>query len=598
MSSHAWSSTFFDFLRFRASVPLSDWADQNRIIPSGSGAEPGRWRTSRTPYLKKILDAVTDSRVRQVVVCTGIQLGKTEVLLNACAYHIQHDPAPVLFVEPSDDLATDIGETRIDPMIQYMPGLRPLFGLKDGKNRSTKTGQIKQTLKRYPGGFIKLASAASESDLVSRSIRVVLCDEVDKYTPLADGSPVDRAKGRTSNFVNYKLVLTSSPSTLKNSEIWRRLGETARYEYRVPCPCCGVPFVWLWQHVRWDKNAAGESDAGTARIECPFCGGVVRGAGSASDVLLARGDWCLVSGDPSSSSVGFQMNSLLSPWVSLADIVGEFLAACHNRDVDRLKTFVTDRLAEPWDERPAPWHSESLTSGESRFDRYDDHSKVVCITAGVDVQRDRIECSFYGWGKNRESWVVEHFVLGDVDTTLAPCWDDFRQKLLSPVELSDGRKMRISAACVDSGDGVLTQMVYRFTGPLESRHVVSIKGRGGENVPMFAPPTRRNPQKAALYVLGVDKIKDVVVDRLDLTTRGPGFIHVPEHLSGKFWQQLNAERKEEVVERGRTSYVWKKIHERNEALDCCVYALAAFELFCVGHSRRPAVAVHTRRRLS
>ena len=598
MSSYRWSSTFFDFLRFRVPVPLSDWCDKHRIIPPEGGAEPGAWRTSRTPYMRQILDDVTDPTVQQIVVCSGIQLGKTELLLNTCMYHMIHEPAPMLLVEPSDDLVSDIGVDRIDAMIRSTPELRPLFGLRDDtKAKSTKSGQLKQYNKRFPGGYLKLASAHSESDLVSRSIRVIMCDEIDKYPVLGDGSAVDRATGRSSNFVNHKWIFTSSPSTLQNSEIWRRLSGTARYEYQIPCPHCGDGVVWSWSLVQWDKDADGQSDASTARIVCPHCGGVVKGAGAASDTLLATGSWVLAEGDRACGAVGYHMSSLLSPWLPLRDIVNEFLSACHNRDIDRLKTFVTDRLAEPWDDRPAPWHDHKAETEKSRFESSPRHETVAVITAGADVQRDRIEVSFWGWGSNRESWVIRHDVV-DGDPSLAITWERFARVLFQPVELADGRKMRIAAACVDSGDGVLTQMVYRFTSQYEANHVVSIKGRGGELCPMFAAPSRRNSAKALLYVLGVDKIKDVLCDRLEIKTRGPGYIHIPEALSGEFWQQLNAEKKESYIERGRTVSVWKQLRDRNEALDCAVYAFAAFELFCIGRRKAQNIKAHVRRRLS
>ena len=141
-------------------------------------------------------------------------------------------------------------------------------------------------------------------------------------------------------------------------------------------------------------------------------------------------------------------------------------------------------------------------------------------------------------------------------------------------------------------------MVYRFTAQYEPAHVVSIKGRGGDQCPMFSAPSRRNSAKALLFVLGVDKIKDVLCDRLEIKTRGPGYIHIPEALSGEYWQQLNAEKKESYIERGRTVSVWKQLRERNEALDCAVYAFAAFELFCIGRRRAQNIKTHVRRRLS
>lgn len=580
MTSSVWCTKFLQYLRIRRPVPLSAWADVHRIIGDGAGPEPGRWRTERTPYMRAIMDAVTNPDVREVVMCTGIQLGKTELLLNTICYYIQHEPSPIILVEPSEELARDIGQDRIDTMIAANPELRPLFGLDDpGREKSRKTGRMKLDVKRFPGGYLKLASAASPTDLKSRPIRIILCDEVDTFPARADGNAVDMAIGRASNFTDRKILLTSTPGTLAASEIWRRLGHCAQYEYRIPCPHCGAETAWSWGMVHWDKAEDGSGDPATARMECPACGGVVRDGSPAPYPLLASGHWELTSGNPTSERVGFHLPGLYSPWMPLSGIVAEWLAANRARDIDRLRTFIQDRLAEPWDERPPSWHEKESERSGDRFEDEPDHTSVRYLTAGVDVQRDRVEISVWGYGANMESWAVSHTTLTG-DPLSMDLWVRVREFLLAPVEMRDGRVGQIYAACIDSGDGYSTQQVYRFCAPLEKRRIVAVKGVGGERVPLVSPPTRTASFHSPLYRLGVDRIKQVVYDRLNIGVIGPGYVHIPRELSDEFWSQLTAESPETVIERGKQVTRWRQHRPRNEALDCAVYALAAYELFC------------------
>lgn len=572
-----WSDNFRQFLGFRVPEPLSDWADKHRVIGDGAGPEPGPWRTDRVPYMRAIMDAVTDPNIRQVVMCTGIQLGKTELLLNTVCYYALADPSPIMLVEPSEDLARDVGRERIDTMIMASPELRRLFGYSDeGK---IKTGIISQDIKRFKGGYVKLASAASPSDLRSRPIRIVLCDEVDAYPSFSDGSPVDKAIGRSTNFLDHKILIVSSPGTLKDSEVWRRLSECAQHEYQIPCPFCGDRRAWSWKMVKWDKDEFGEGDPRTARMECPSCGGIIRDSSSAPFSLLSAGSWVLTSGDPESHKVGYHLSSLYSPWMTLREMVSEWIMATRSRDVDRLRTFIQERLAEPWDERPPAWHERSDAAGPGRFEETPDHSPIRYITAGVDVQRDRVEISLWGFGANMESWAISHTTIVG-DPLSDSLWAQVKDFLAAPVEIRDGRTGVIFSACIDSGDGYSTQAVYRFCAGLEKRRIVAIKGVGGDRVPLIAPPTRTPAYKSPLFKLGVDRFKQVIYDRLNVPRVGPGYVHIPKELNGEFWEQLTAESPEARIEKGKQVTRWIKRRARNEALDCAVYALAAFEIYC------------------
>jgi phage terminase large subunit GpA-like protein len=55
---------------------VSEWAEAHRILSQVSAGEPGRWRNSRTPYLKSVMDACSPSSpYERVVLMKGAQLG-------------------------------------------------------------------------------------------------------------------------------------------------------------------------------------------------------------------------------------------------------------------------------------------------------------------------------------------------------------------------------------------------------------------------------------------------------------------------------------------------------------------------------------------
>ena len=82
-------------------LTLSQWADKYRYLSPESSAEPGRWRTARTPYLKRIMDCWTDPKVRLITAVAASQVGKSEVELNAIGYAIDQAPASIMYVHPN-----------------------------------------------------------------------------------------------------------------------------------------------------------------------------------------------------------------------------------------------------------------------------------------------------------------------------------------------------------------------------------------------------------------------------------------------------------------------------------------------------------------
>lgn len=228
-------------------LKVSDWADCYRRLSGESSAETGSWRTSTAPYQKAIMDSVSDPRVEMIVVMSSAQVGKTEIINNIVGYYIQQDPAPMLVVQPTEKMAESWSMDRLSPMIRDTETLREL--VKDPRSRESGN---KILYKRFPGGHITIAGSNSPSSLASRPVRIVLCDEVDRYPPSAgsEGDPVNLAKKRATTFWNRKIILTSTPTIKDFSRIELAYSQSDQRRYYVPCNACGEYQTLKWSQVR------------------------------------------------------------------------------------------------------------------------------------------------------------------------------------------------------------------------------------------------------------------------------------------------------------------------------------------------------------
>lgn len=575
-----YTDAFLKAFKPRTKLTGSAWADKFRYVAPGTSPEPGEWRTSRVPYLREPLDAATDRHTEHVVLCCSSQVGKSEALLNIMGFYVDQDPAPQLMLQPTLEAAESFSKERIDPTFRFSPGLQgKLEEGQDGRGTSRKSSTTIR-MKHYPGGYLALVGANSPAGLASRPIRVLLCDEIDRYSPTKEGDPLKLAMQRTTNFHNRKIVFVSTPTIKGASPIYEWYMKSDQRQYYVPCPKCGHEHVLKWEDVKWDKDEAGNALPMSARMECPECGAITRGPYKPNIEMLQAGRWRV--GNKDSRIRGYHINSLYSPWVNLYSLVEEFTNAVRHRDKAGLMEFVNLKLGEAWDETAGSEDTwEHLHRRREYYQTENLPKGVLLLTAGVDVQRDRLECTIYGWGIGRECWGIEHRVFYGAPDTAEP-WAQLDTLLNTPRTLDNGTALPIACTCVDSGDGAYTANVYRYTKARERARVFSVKGRGGANIPFINPPTKGNSEGALLFALGVDAGKRLVFGRLANEDEGPGFVHYPRQAERGFgeifFQQLTAEVFEQKFDKGKIVTGWKKIRERNEALDCFVYATAAMEI--------------------
>lgn len=570
-------------------LTVSEFSDRELIVTTGPLAGT-HWQTSFAPYQRGILDAFHEPGIEIAVVMGSSQWGKTACLVNVVAYHIAHDPCPILVVEPTvKPMAEDFAKNRLDPVIAASPRLRDCVSKKRAKDSSNTT-----LAKTFRGGSVSIGGANSAASLASRSVRVLGLDEVDRYPPElpGEGNTISIALKRTTAYRRRRRVLMLSSPTLRGATIdsWHQRGDQRRYY--VPCPSCEHMHPFEWRNVKWTGD-----DPRTARLHCPACSYGIADAERVA--ILSRGEWRprqqeaepgadepaepAPARDPSIAS--FHLWEAYSPLSSLVEIVAGFMrarAAQKAGDRSEMHTWQNTTLGEPIEiDDGEGVEPHVLLMRREAYGEPDVPQGSCCLTMGVDVQDDRLELLVIGWGVGEECWLVDRQVLPGATDQPGP-WEMLDEVLDHQYLHGSGQRLPIQATCIDSA-GHRTTMVYDYAARQAARRVYAIIGRDGQRPIVSSPSPRkwgRHQRSVPLYTVGVDAAKALLISRLSLTERGPGYLHVPhvDWADEELAAQLTSERLVTRFTRGVPSQVWKKVRPRNEALDCSIYALAALRL--------------------
>jgi len=553
----------FQSLKPPPDLRVSEWADENRRLSPESSAEAGTWSTSRAEYQRGMMDAFNDPSVREVVIMSSSQIGKTEILNNIVGYHVAQDPSPILVVQPTLDMAQTWSKDRLAPMIRDTPSLAYL--VKDPRARDSGNTTLHKV---FAGGHITACGANSPSSLASRPIRVVLCDEVDRYPVSAgsEGDPVSLAKKRAATFWNRKILMSSTPTNKGASRIEIAYEESDKRRYTVPCQHCKEDQFLEWSNVKWDKDKPE-----TARYVCPLCG--TEWDESERIRSIRQGKW--VATEEFKGVAGFHLSALYSPWTPIVDGVRDFLEA--KKQPATLRVWINTYLGESWEEEGDQVDDFSLSNRAEEWDAIP--NDVLLLTAGVDVQDDRLEAEVVGWGLDEESWSIAYKTFYG-DPSAPHIWKDLDEFLAQTYEHESGEDMIVRATCVDSG-GHNTQAVYKYVHPREGKRIFAIKGVGGEGKPIVGKPSKNNIGKIKLFPVGVDTVKLLLFSRFKIQEAGAGYCHFPVGREDEYFKQLTAEKIATRYHKGFARREFVKTRTRNEALDVRVYAMAALSLLNV-----------------
>jgi phage terminase large subunit GpA-like protein len=572
-------------LRPEQPLTVSEWADKHRRLSSKASAEPGPWRTSRTPYLQEPMDCLSStSAVQRVVMMFAAQTGKTEAGANWLGYVIDHAPGPMLMVQPTVDMAKRLSKQRLESLINDTPVLAE----KIAPARSRDSGNTMFS-KEFPGGMMILTGANSATGLRSTPCRYIFCDEIDAFPSDVDGEgdPVSLAEKRATTFARRKILLTSTPTVKDFSRIEAEFERSDQRRFYVPCPCCNV-MQWLkWPQLKWENN-----EASTAAYECEVCH--ERFAEIHKAAMLRRGEW-RATAPSNGKTAGFHLSGLYSPlgWLSWAEMVDDFLRA--KTDAPMLKSFVNTRLAETWEEDFA-----SKVSADGLLERCEHYEAAMvpdgglALTVGVDVQDNRLAISVWAWGREEEGWLLDHQEIYG-DPSRQELWKQLDEVVLREWPHAVGRPMRPDVVAIDSG-GHFTAEVYQYARERGRQGVVAIKGQSQRGKPPIGKGSkvdvnhqgRTLKRGAVVYLVGGDTVKTTLFGRLKHNEQGAGFLHFHMGTTGEYFEQLTAEKQVLRYNRGGfPTREWvKKPSARNEALDCLVYAYAGLNLMYQRYDRR------------
>lgn len=557
----------------RRALSVSAWADQHRELTGKQASERGRWRTSRTPYLREIMDCLSvNSRVTDVVLKKSSQVGATELTVNWLGYIMEHAPAPTMVLMPTLEARDAWKVQKLNPLLTDTAAIRDLLGglrSRDAANR--------QDLIDYPGGVLFLAGGNSPNSYAQRSVRYLVLDDLDRFPWEIgeEGDVVTLARGRTKAFPRAKRLFISTPTVKDQSLIDREWDRSDQRRYHCPCPHCGHFQPLEWGGPEADFGIKWNATLTEAWYLCVSCHAEIHEHQKPG--MLAAGRW--IAGCPESQIRGYHLTALLAPiglgpsWLSLAR---DWHAAI--RSPSTLRAFVNTNLGETWEEAGDQVEPVGLLA---RLEVYPEDLQALARTAGVDVQKDRLEVTIDDWGLGEESWTREHVILPG-DTARPEIWRDLADLFAD---------FKPDAAAIDSGFN--TSMVYEFVA--RRSWCYAVKGMDGGSRPLVESEEirrqklrRRRKKGVIVHIVGTDQAKALLYSRLKIVEPGPGYIHFPRDAAfdDEYFAQLTAEKLVQKMRGTRPHSTWVQTRPRNEALDCKNYSLAALRLSGINLAER------------
>lgn len=542
-------------------ITNSQWADAHRVISQGKSSEPGRWRTDRTPYLRELMDVADDPRVHTIVGMKPARMGFTEVLINTILRHIASDPAPIMYVQQTVEMAETFSKAMLWPAIRDTPVVADIIA-------SARSRDSSHTIlhKEFPGGDIGMVGANSPRGFRMVAKKIIMCDDVDGFEQNVgdEGDAIDLAIRRADSFPDKKIWIISSPTIKGVSRVEAAWEESDKRRYHVPCPRCGYEQTLNWGQLKFVSRHPIK-----AEYECSDCHALLGHREKMG--MLRQGRWIATA--PFAGIAGFHLNKLYSPFVTWDSMAEEWLRA---KDTpERLQVFVNTALAETYDTQAGEKvDAHALASRRESYGPALPES-VVLLTAGVDVQQDRLEVEVVGWGRQEESWGIERRVFrGDLTNIDGDAWTALAQFLDKTYEHPVGTPLRISGTCVDTGYN--TKEVYSWVQKQRRGGLFATKGASAFGAPPFMAPNRsqKTATRIYLYIVGVSSLKLTLFERLKKTLPGPGYLHFPESYTEEFFTQLTSEK---LVTKMKAGFPRREFiaEGRNEALDCRILAMAA-----------------------
>jgi phage terminase large subunit GpA-like protein len=577
----------------KAFLSVSEWADQNRILSGEGSSEKGPWKTARTPYLREIMDALSEESPDHIVAfMKSSQVGGTEVGSNWVGYVMDHAKGPMAVVMPTERSLNDWVSQKFDPMATDTPVVAQSLA-----KRSNRSADNNSQRKKFVGGILYFKMAGSTAELKSTSLRFGLADEIDEW-PLTtpQGKPFGMFKVRFTTFHDWKLYVPSSPTLKDTSQIEELFEEGDQRHYHVPCPHCGELQQLKWANLRWTKDVVNPKRISSIAYYCEHNGCVIE-EHHKTEMLREHGHggkarWIPCA--PDNPYKSYHINALYSPsglgltWMELAY---EWIAA--QDDPEKLMVFMNTRLGEPWADRSHDIKPNILLARAEPYGLRTIPIGCLLTTAGVDVQDDRLEIQITGHGREDKTWPIDYHVLwgNPADEKL---WDALG-KFLQDAKFTNsfGKSLRLEGTAIDTG-GHHTHMVYNFVRTAGVKYglvrVIACKGASTYGRAILGKPSMQDvnwqgktlKKGVALYVIGADTAKHLLYNRLNGDNdKDPSErkVHFSTELESRYFDGIVSE-----AFNPRKNRWEQKKGKHNEELDTWVLSIAA--------SHHPELHIH------
>jgi phage terminase large subunit GpA-like protein len=574
----------------RRLLTVSQWADVELKVSTKQGDKSGQWVTANNPPLREPMDAMSvRSGVHDMVCMFPIQFGKTSLSISVIGYTMSHDPCPLLVCLPNEVTRDKWVAQKLQPSIDETPAMRRSL-----TSVASREAANTRTFKDFFGGQLYIEHAGTPGRLKLTSARRLIVDEVDEFAVnLSSGDdPLEMLEGRTSAFpTNYQRLYIGTPGLRSVSRmhwLWERSDQR---RYHVPCPHCGHMQHLQWSGLHWAKHA----QPGQRRrvwYVCAECGSEIDEY--AKTDMIAAGRW--IATNPGARIRGYHINALyyqldLGPrW---SDLVEKWLEV--QGDPAKLKTFVNDRLAEPWEDKSTA--SVRANVVQERAEAYPLRTAprgVIKITAGTDTQDDRLEVHIVGWGRGGAFWALDYVVLPG-DPARPEVWAAHADLINSPITHDSGALMSIEATSIDML-GHRTEAVKEYVRQRRIRRPMASYGAKANTAPILSRAKLQDHDRRGrtdrhgvhVYQIGTVNAKHVLFARLaadhdamrawqarpesdDKPDAPPRLAHFSDQLDDSYFDGLISE----VFDPSKNRFVRRRGAVRNEPLDTWVHAYAA-----------------------
>ena len=566
---------------------VAEYADAHIKLPA-SASEPDQWRTSRTPFLKEIMECLSPRHPCHTVVAKKpVQIGMTTTAIIWACYTMDRSPTNMLLFEPDIELARNVVKDKLDPIIEATPAMWSKVTRARARHGGNTTFR-----KEFRGGSLKIKWASSAASLRSDSAERVILDEVDEY-PVdvgragnKQGHPCELVRNRCATYPRYKIFELSTPTEEDTSRIHQQYLLGSQGLYHVPCPFCGQHQPLVWDRLIYTFDGVKRPD--DAAYQCASCEQLIAERHKPWMMDPVRAKWVHAHPERLRTIASFHFNLLYQPygwvnsWASLARDYMAAYAAMKAGDPGPMKVFTNTKLAEVWKEKLEKVEAHSLYQRREVYDAPVPRG-VLVLTAAIDVQDNRLEATIKGWGLGQQSWNIDYRVFTG-SPSLPKVWLDLTDWLQQPRAHADGVTLFLVAVGIDTGGHHTTEaygFVERYRG-----EAFALKGSSEPGAPPIPTrePKRHRKYRLRLYLLGTIALKDTIFARLKLTEPGPGYLHFPRRdgFDQEYFDGLTSEvKKPKYKPRSHVKIgdTYEKIRDRNEPLDLEVYSLATLLLW-------------------